>query len=985
MSNSQADFNDYGDYLEHYGILRRSGRYPWGSGKNPYQHSWDFKARVDELKKQGMSDKDVADYFSDKDHPFTTTDLHTQISVANDERRLDQIETINSLHEKGYNNSEIARKMGLPSESSVRALMKDSARSRAKLARNTADTLEKFVDEHGMLYVGEGTQQQFGISKEKLRDALWIAEQEGYPVHGGRMNQVTNKGKMTTITFLCAPGTPHKDIYDTSKHHFWNESDVVLEDNGKVTRPAFQYPESLDSKRLKINYAEDGGIDKDGLIELRRGPEDLSLGKSHYAQVRIMVDGTHYLKGMAVYGDDKDFPPGVDVIFNTNKSKGTPALGPKDHTVLKPIKSDPNNPFGSLIKERGGQSYYDDPNGKFTDPLTGNKQSLSLINKRAEEGDWSDWSNNLPSQFLAKQPKQLVNRQLKITIDDYKQQLSDIESLTNPTVKRKLLDDYASQCDTMAVHLKAAALPRQKFQVILPMTTIKDNQIYAPNFENGEQVALVRYPHGGTFEIPVLTVNNKLAEGKRAMGTNPMDAVGISKKVAEQLSGADFDGDTVMVIPTKTTKVAHRSLDENPTLGELKNFDPTDAYGPTTTDHPYKRMSKTLTQKEMGKISNLIMDMTVKGATDADLVKAVKHSMVVIDAEKHDLDYKRSEADNDIKTLKNRYQGKVNEKGNWVTPAGTIITRAKSQTSVLKRQGTPYINTPKLLEKESTAKYYDPNRPEGALIYKTADDLYYEEKKRIPKKDANGRKMKDSNGNTIWETDANGHEIWKPTGKILARTQKSSQMADTDDAFTLVSDLDNPIEVAYATYANTMKSFANQARKEEVYTPKLEYNKSAAQTYSEEVKRLKAALELSESNKPLETRAQSIANTNIKIKMDSDPDLRLNKKDQKKVAQIELTKAREQVGAKRHPIEIDEKEWEAIQAGAIHDTTLNRILNYADMDKIRDYAMPKGNSLSTAKKVRILSLVKDGYTEDEIAKRYDISVSTVVNVIKGKE
>ena len=43
--------------LEHYGMPRRSGRYPWGSGEDPYQHgSQDFLSRVEELKKQGWTE-----------------------------------------------------------------------------------------------------------------------------------------------------------------------------------------------------------------------------------------------------------------------------------------------------------------------------------------------------------------------------------------------------------------------------------------------------------------------------------------------------------------------------------------------------------------------------------------------------------------------------------------------------------------------------------------------------------------------------------------------------------------------------------------------------------------------------------------------------------------------------------------------------------------------------------------------------------------
>ncbi len=47
--------------LMHYGVKRRSGRYPYGSGENPYQHSGDFLSRVEELKKQGCSEKDIAE------------------------------------------------------------------------------------------------------------------------------------------------------------------------------------------------------------------------------------------------------------------------------------------------------------------------------------------------------------------------------------------------------------------------------------------------------------------------------------------------------------------------------------------------------------------------------------------------------------------------------------------------------------------------------------------------------------------------------------------------------------------------------------------------------------------------------------------------------------------------------------------------------------------------------------------------------------
>ena len=486
------------DILMHYGMPRRSGRYPWGSGDDPYQHSGDFLSRVQELKKTGTSETDIA-----KNMGLTTTQLRTQISLAKDERRSLQVATAKGLREKGYSLNEIADKMGFSNDSSVRSLLNENSERRMNQAKATADIIRKEIKEKGMIDVGTGVERELGVSKEKLNQALYILELEGYPVYGGGVPQATNPGKQTNIKVICPPGTEHKDIYNFENVH--SLRNYISYDNGDSFRKAFEYPESLSSKRLKIRYAEDGGVDKDGVIELRRGVKDISLGDSHYAQVRIMVDGTHYLKGMAVYSDN--MPDGVDVIFNTNKHSGTPT---KD--VLKKIKDDPNNPFGSLIKEHGGQSYYDDPNGKYTDPLTGKKQSLSVINKRAEEGDWGEWSKSLSSQFLSKQSLSLITKQLGLAKADKQSEFDEICSLTNPTVKKTLLKSFADDCDAAAVHLKAASLPRQSYQVILPLPSLKDNEVYAPNYKDGETVALIRYPHGGTSEIPILKVNNKSLE-----------------------------------------------------------------------------------------------------------------------------------------------------------------------------------------------------------------------------------------------------------------------------------------------------------------------------------------------------------------------------------------------------------------------------------------------------------------------------------------
>ena len=891
-------------YLIHYGMPRRSGRYPWGSGKEPYQHSGDFLSRIDELKKQGLSDTEIA-----KSMGLTTTQFRTQRSLAKDERRAIEVETAKDLRNKGYSLNEIAEKMGYNNDSSVRSLLNENSEARMNQAKKTAEFLKKQIDEKGMIDVGAGVERELGISKEKMKEALYILELEGYPTYGGRVPQVTNKGKQTTLRVVCPPGTEHKDIYDYDKITSLNDS--VSYDEGETFDPKFVYPKSMDSKRLQIRYAEDGGENKDGVIELRRGVDDLSLGNSHYAQVRILVDNNKYLKGMAVYGDD--FPDGVDVIFNTNKKKGTPK-----EDVLKTVKDDPDNPFGSLIKEgindpdnpsseRGGQSYYYDKNGK---------KQLSLINKRAEEGDWGDWADKLPSQFLSKQSMSLIKKQLNLAEADKQAEFDDICSLTNPTVKKVLLKSFADDCDAAAEHLKAAALPRQKYQVILPLTSIKDNEVYAPNYRNGETVALVRFPHGGTFEIPILKVNNKQPEGLRVLGNTPADAIGINKKVADRLSGADFDGDTVMVIPCNSSRSKVRITSTNALEG-LKDFDPKLEYGgkkPGT----FKEMKNT--QTEMGKISNLITDMTLKGATEDELARAVRHSMVVIDAEKHGLDYKQSEADNGIQALKKKYQAHDDDDG--YGGASTLISRAKSETSVLKRKGSPVI------DKET-----------GEQSYKEVVEEYVDK-----------------------------------DGKVHTRMQRSTKMAETRDARTLSSG--TPQEEAYADYANSMKALANQARKVMVNTGKIEYSSSAKATYSDEVNSLMYKLNDALKNAPRERKAQAIANSVVEAKKKANPDM--SKAEIKKASQQALTSARASVGAKRTPVQITDKEWEAIQAGAISENKLLQILNNTDIDEVRKRATPRTtNTLSQAKINRIATLRASGYSTSEIAEALGVSSSTV--------
>lgn len=884
------------DILMHYGVKRRSGRYPWGSGDNPYQHGGDFLARVEELQRLGKTEKQIADELH-----LSTTDLRMQVRVAKHERRALQADRARSLREDGKTLDEIASILGYANDSSVRALLNENTAANKNKAQATAEILKKELAEKGAIDVGTGVERQLGVSTGVLQEALFILETEGYNRYGVGVPQVNDPKKRTITPVISVPEIDQREVYqnlDLVK----SVGDYHSTDGGESWDKR-EYPASIDSSRVKILYGDEGGALKDGVIEIRRGVADLDLGDSHYAQVRILVDGTHYLKGMAMYSDD--MPDGADIVFNTNKHTGTPKMD-----VLKKIQDDPDNPFGALIKANG-QSHYIDADGN---------EKLSAINKLKEEGDWDKMSKNLSSQFLSKQPIQLIKKQLDLTYADAADEFSEICSLNNPTVKRKLLLDFADECDSAAVHLKAAALPRQSTQVILPLNAMKETEIFAPNYRDGEKVVLIRYPHGGTFEIPELTVNNKNQTAVSVLGKNIRDAVGINPKVAERLSGADFDGDQVVVIPTG----GRVKIQSTPALKDLKDFDPKTDYS-TEGKTGVRLLAKgAATQRQMGEISNLITDMTLKGATEPEIARAVKHSMVVIDAAKHKLDYRQSEKDNGIAELKKKYQGFDDETGHH-GGASTLLSRRKQDVEVPERQGSGVIDplTGKVVYKESGRTYVDPR-----------------------------------------------------TGKTVAATTKVKRILAVDDVRSMSSGTLQ--EEAYADYANKMKDLANKARLEYKATPTLKRSASAAKAFEPEVNRLMAALKVAQLNAPLEREAQRIANARVKAKVQAN---NITDKDEiSKIRRSAISDARNSTGAsgKRTRITISDGEWTAIQSGAISDTTLSEILRYAEPKTVRERATPRRTTqLSDTRIRRIKAMANSGHTNAEIAEALGISTSAV--------
>ena len=872
-------------YLEHQGTphqgsVPHSGRYAWGSGKNSYQRATSWSDTVAKYRKTGLTDTQIATKLG-----ITTSEFRARNTIANQTIRLKNQSMIMELHEKGLGPTEISRRTGIP-ESSVRMNLNEQVRHNVNRMESVKNDLKALINENPYLDVGLGSAQQLGIKENTLKRAVQQLEAEGYHMHKVYVKNATNDDHWVEMKVLTKESNP--DIVREHKHEIVPPNLYKAGDG--TTKLGLRPIEHIDWKRVSIRYDEQGGTDKDGVMELRPGVKDLDLGGSRYAQVRIGVGGTHYLKGMAVYGDPKDFPKDVDVIFNTNKKQGTPK-----ESVLKKLKDDPDNPFGAQIKANGQKG---------------------AINKVNEEGDWGTWSKTLSSQFVSKQPPALVKGRIQTTYDKLQKEFNEINSLTNPVIKKALMQDFADGLTTKRHNLKLTGFDRMKGQVILPLSGIKANEIYAPNFKNGEKVVLVRYPHGGIFELPELTVNNKLEKGPAKFMKGAKDAVGIDSSVASKLSGADFDGDTVMVIPNNKN-----GIKTSRSLKELKNFDTNKYY--SSDPKVLKRDSKgnwPEKQRKMGEVSNLITDMTLKGASQSEIARAVKHSMVVIDAEKHNLDYKRSERENDIPSLKKKYQEHYDViSGKIKNGASTLISRSKTEHRTLE----------------------------------------YWEKARTPEELAANPKL-------------------KPTIKKSKTVSTDHVVEMVKDAKTLGSG--TPIENMYGDYINALGKMRTKANKVVESTPNMTMNKEAKLQYKSQVESLQNKLNLALSNSPRERQAQLIANKVIAEKRDPN----MQKDQLKKLKQQAIAAARVRTGADgaSSRITIEPDEWKAIQSGAVSTKMLTDIIRFSDSDRLKQLATPKKeDTMSLSNANRAKGMLKNGRTYAEVAEALGVSVSTVQNLV----
>lgn len=928
-------------YILHYGTKRHSGRYPWGSGEHPYQDEAWFKGWSD-LRKT-MSEKQIGEQYG-----MTLKEIRYRHSYGKDAEKAANIAHAQELrYTRQMSPKAIAEKMGV-SESTVNAWLKPRAEERARETRDLADKLIESANKNKdikCIDVGKGVSNIIGCNPTKLEAALTVLKDEGYLVVKKPVPNPMNIKKNTEMMFLYVPPKSWDNLSEQEKINkaFRDISvnldkieppcDVHIDENNK-TSIGIEVPKSISSKRVQISWNDP----RDGLISIKRGVEDLNMGENRYNQVRIGVDNTHYIKGMAVYKDPKEFPPGIDIIVHTPKSpEKYVMMSPDDDAkqMLKPMKKDPNgsvdmeDPFGAQII-RGGQSHYIDSKGH---------EQLGCINKVNEQGNWGDWTSarTLASQVLSKQDPKLAERQLELQRTRMMEQYEEIKKISNPVVREKELIDFAEECDKAAVHMKAAALPGQSVCVILPCTTLKENECYAPGYKDGDKLALIRYPHSGKHEIPILTVNNRNREGRSIIGTDAIDALCMNPKAAEKLSGADFDGDTVVVIPNN-----RGTIKSAPQLKALEGFDTKAAYPGYKGMEVIKHQTQ---QTEMGKVTNLITDMNLIGADPDEMARAVKYSMVIIDSEKHKLNWKACYDEMRIDELKKKYQMKENGRYGG---SGTIVSRASGEEHVPEKVW------------------------QGKIDPVTGEKIWRYTEKRKTTDPVTGR----------WKYYGPTHPKYDPNGEL--KTIESTKMAETKDAMTLVSPAKYPTELVYAKFANQMKDMANKARLASTKIEATPYNPIAAEEYSQEVASLEEKVNNAKINAVLERRAVRVTTVIVNDRMKNYPD-RYNTKTAD--GKAHLRKLRKQVLDQQRSIlskeatfKITDREWEAIQAGAFRKTRLAEIINRADQESVKKHAFPKESDYTVMTKANIAhakAMLNSGFTQAEVAEMFGISTSTL--------
>lgn len=880
----------------------------WGTKEHPYDTANAFLEALAQFKAGGGTDKEFGDYLG-----LSSSNFRDMKSAAKNDVLSENIKSLNDMINRGNSLRSAAAALGVP-EATARGWLSTKSNKGGSQIDSITSELRNMLADGKYVDIGEGSEYILGVSTEKLRAAVKKLETEGYHVINYYQRQMTsiNKTQMKVLVPADVESVDvRKDKSKISPPLFYMDSST-----GKAEK--FERPRSISSNRVQVLAADDPhplggvGIDRDGLIEVRRGVPELSLGKANYAQVRILVDGNKYLKGMCVYAPEGSLPDGIDVRFNSNK--------PTAEKGYKEAKSNPNNPFGANIKEDDelmlAQRHYIDKDG--------NRQ-LSCLNIVSEEGTWFEWSKSLASQVLSKQRIDVIKRQLDSSLNANYRSYLKIMEIENEDIRAKMLDDLAGKIDQNAVALKGAAFNRQAAHVIIPNPDLKPGEIYAPNYRDGESCVLIRFPHGGLFEIPAVKVNNKSKSSKELIG-NSIDAICMNPVDAKTLSGADFDGDTVQVIPNNDGAMIRMEAQK-----DLQDFDPgIYKLGNYPNEKPLK--NKERGYQYMGSITNLITDMSMMGADVKDLVAATKFSMVAIDAWKHGYAVKPAWKELGIDDLIKKYRH--GKRG-----ASTIISRTKSPVYVPEQR----LVTNKYEVPKDRLKDWEAGKP----VY-------------IP----TGRKKFD-----------------KKTGEYVV-AQMTVDKGSVQDPRNLVGHL-SPKEDVYADFAYNMHELANSCRKEARMAAAYQKDVNATNKYADAVESIKAKVISRKRKSPYERLAQLIAEADLQVKISDAPELTDNPKELKKAAAASLERARKKIQLTDVDITLTDEEWEALFSNALTSDMFNYVLRHCDPIELSKRALHESDPVMSENMVkRINEMSKNGYSRLEIAEHTGFTLKQLKEVIK---
>lgn len=1047
IGKSQAESNDI--------TPTGSGRYLVGSGETPYQHEYNVHNEYNRYNAMGYSDADIARVMGYKSVPA----LRAAVSASSEEYKNIRGAQFEALRAKGLSNSEIARQLGV-SEGTVRNMVKKAEAGqsvRTTKLTNAKDMLRESVNSidtdqpFSMIDVGEGTEMYMGFGQDTKNNALIALQEEGYVVTTIQVGQVGNSTNKTTVQVLAKVNDPEFVAEYGVSGKMNVKGEVVTAEQNALSKYAYSHLDEIQPVTSTICENEDGvevaralekpkqiNIDrvmiadpldptpsgifdpttgkeytmgevnaaKDGTMILRPSAKDLTMTDegntkiTHYAQVRIAcTDGKgidRYCKGMAMYGNEEDFPDGVDIIFYTNPGKVSADGKVYAESVLKKQKKEEMNPFGADLKASGQRHYIDSD---------GNEQ-LSAVNILREEGDWGNYSLSLPSQFLAKQNVPLVKEQLKATVQEKKDYIDTLSKISDPQVRNKLLEDFADSLDSQAIHLNAAGVSEQRTQVILPCTSLRGTEynedgsvkrygeVYAPGYGDGQKVAIIRYPHANICELPILIVNNNNEEGRRTIGFGK-DAIGLPKSALEQLSGADTDGDTGTVIPVSMLNNKGLTVDSKAYFKELVGFDAESTWpyveGVTQKskkwngiDKEGKTMTKAERGQEMGLVTNLIMDMSTLGdaVSHDEHVRAIKYSMVAIDAYKHNIDWRQAKEDLNITGLYSKYSS--TSRGGGMT----LFTRAKSM-----KQDVPEYKEGAYVTDSKTGKtkklLIDPETGEKLFTY------------------TNGTHSK-----KVGETE-DGKGIYddsvREPNKVSVEKLRYAWMQGKGAA-SLASDNPSTKEQMYVEYSDTLHALANSVRRmlsDDSYhvidsdgktikkVDSKTYREKAKQNATEEdadiIASLRAKLEVAKRNAPKERLAQVYANAAIKARLESNPSIKDDDDALKKLKNAELASARTRTGAngKGTRVVIDKREYEAINSGKVPKTLVADVLKKSDSESLSKCVSNASGTrqvltASQIARIKAWAASDSRSTPYQMAKSLGVSVSTINKVISGE-